>query len=259
MTIQEQYTLIICFIVLVMFTLTFIYLIRSNFKMQVTLMQLGQMDDQIIKTYGRKKSRVSDVLNRLVSWLLVLAVTALFGFSLYVGYKHNQGNNGYATMQVVRSASMQTVYKGNTYLTENGGEDRLLMFDLILVRPLPAEEDLQLYDIVVYERDDMQVIHRIVDIEEANAFHAETYYRLQGDANRWPDEYPVYYSQMKAIYRGERFPLLGSFVLFMQSPAGWMCVLIIIATFIATSYVERKLKTEAQKRLQIMNKDVNTA
>ena len=255
MTPHELYTLVLCMIVLVLFTSTFVYLIGSNFKMHTALIRLGQMDEQIKKEAARKKSRLLDILNRTLSWLMVIAVSAFFGFSLYVGYQQEHGSNAFATLQVVKSPSMQTAHEKNTYLVEDGVENRIMMFDLVLIRPLPAEEELEVYDIVVYERDDMRVIHRIEEIEEPGPLHEETYYRLQGDANRVPDEYPVYYDQMLGIYEGERIPFLGSFVLFMQSPAGWMCMTLIIATFIATGFVERKLKTQAQKRLRLISKE----
>jgi len=258
MTPHELYTLVLCIIVLVLFTTTFVYLIGSNFKMHTALIRLGQMDEQIKKEAARKKSRLLDVLNRILSWLMVIAVSAFFGFSLYVGYQQELGSNDFATLQVVKSPSMQTAHEKNTYLAEDGVENRIMMFDLVLIRPLPAEEDLEVYDIVVYERDDMRVIHRIVEIEEPGPLHQETYFRLQGDANRWPDEYPVYYDQMLGIYEGERIPFLGSFVLFMQSPAGWMCMALVIATFIATGVVERKLRAETQKRLTAISGAVAT-
>ena len=42
----------------------------------------------------------------------------------------------------------------NKYLVENKLNDQINMFDLILCRHLPAEEDLELYDIVVYIKID---------------------------------------------------------------------------------------------------------
>lgn len=45
------------------------------------------------------------------------------------------------------------------------------MFDLIVVSPLPKESDLKLYDIVVYEADGQMIVHRIVDIKEADETH----------------------------------------------------------------------------------------
>ena len=76
---------------------------------------------------------------------------------------------------------------------------------------LPKEEDLKLYDIVVYKQDDIYVVHRIVGIEEPNEKHPnERYFLLQGDAVDSPDRFPVKYSQMQGIYTDEKIPFVGS-------------------------------------------------
>jgi hypothetical protein len=147
---------------------------------------------------------------------------------------------------------MSEKHEKNDYLFNNDLNDQFQTFDLILTYKLPKEEDLKLYDIVVYEVDDILVIHRIVGIEEANDKHSERYFLLQGDAIERPDRFPVYYSQMKAIYRGERVPFVGSFITFMQSPAGWMCVILMAVTVIALPLIERKIKKVADERLVVL-------
>jgi hypothetical protein len=112
------------------------------------------------------------------------------------------------------------------------------------------EEDLELYDIVVYKRDDMYIIHRIVGIEEPNEKHPnERYFLLQGDAVGSSDPFPVLYSQMQGIYKGERIPYVGSFIMFLQSPAGWLCMLLVVFVMIVTPIVERILDREKRARL----------
>ena len=54
---------------------------------------------------------------------------------------------------------------------------------------------------------------------------------------------------MQGIYEGSRIPFVGSFVLFLQSPAGWLCVLLVIFAMIATPVVEKKIKEETDKRV----------
>ncbi|MBQ8345424.1 MAG: hypothetical protein IJY42_04060 [Clostridia bacterium] len=72
---------------------------------------------------------------------------------------------------------------------------------------------------------------------------------MQGDAVERPDRFPVHYSQIKAIYRGQHVPFVGSFVFFMQSPAGWLCFLLIVFGMIWASVLERKLIDEKEVRL----------
>ena len=94
------------------------------------------------------------------------------------------------------------------------------------------------------------IIHRIVGIEEPNANHpGKRHFLLQGDAVDRPDKFPVLYSQMQGIYEGNRIPFVGSFILFLQSPAGWLCVLLVIFSMIVTPIVEKKLKEAKEKRI----------
>ena len=62
------------------------------------------------------------------------------------------------------------------------------------------------------------------------------------------DRKMVEYSQIKAVYRGEKVRFIGSFVLFMQSPAGWMCMILILAATISTPIIDKVLEKARWKR-----------
>ena len=105
--------------------------------------------------------------------------------------------------------------------------------------------------------EDTYVIHRIVQIEEPNSNHPDhRWFRTQGDAVPGMDRAPVVYDQMRGIYEGERIPFVGSFVLFMQSPAGWLCILLVIFGIFTVPVVEKKLEREKQTRLEIMRQQL---
>ena len=124
---------------------------------------------------------------------------------------------------------------------------------MIFVYEKPSQEDLKLYDIVVYEVDGVLLVHRIVQIEEPNQAHPnERWFLCQGDAVDAPDRFPVKYSQIRAIYRGERVPFVGSFVLFMQSPAGWLCIILIVGAIVATPIIEKKIQREKDARCYVL-------
>ena len=112
----------------------------------------------------------------------------------------------------------------------------------------------------MYEIEDRLIVHRIVRIEEPNATHpSERYFLLQGDNLESADRFPVHYSQMRAIYRGERIPFIGSFVLFMQTPAGWVCMLLVVLEMIAMPVVEKKLESAKAKRLEVIRLEKQAA
>jgi signal peptidase I len=176
-----------------------------------------------------------------------------FAFSVYTGASEKKDVQNTPIFRVVLSSSMSEKNKKNQYLFDNELDDQFQQFDLILTRKLPKEQDLQLYDIVVYEIEDTLVVHRIVGIEEPNEKHPnERRFILQGDAVASPDGAAVSYAQMKGIYQGDRIPFVGSFVLFMQSPAGYMCVILIILGVIGISLMERKLEKEKLRRLHFL-------
>jgi len=54
---------------------------------------------------------------------------------------------------------------------------------------------------------------------------------------------------MQGIYEGNRIPFIGSFILFLQSPAGWLCVLLVIFSMVVTPIVEKKIKEATKKRI----------
>ena len=64
------------------------------------------------------------------------------------------------------------------------------------------------------------------------------------------------YEQMRGIYEGERVPFVGSFILFMQSPAGWLCILLVVLAIITTPIVEKKMEREKLERLEIMHQQL---
>lgn len=251
MTSYDIYVFILCFIVFSLLTTMFTYLITSITKMELELIGFGHRDKVIKKQMNKKKSesRVLLWVSRIVSVLFCAVFVCTFIFAIYVRANDDRPANGIPSIKVVKSESMSKKHPDNQYLFDNKINNQFQMFDMVICRHLPAEDKLELYDIVVYKKDDIYVIHRIVGIEEPNAQHPhERHFLLQGDAVEQADKFPVLYSQMQGIYAGTRIPFVGSFVLFLQSPAGWLCVLLVIFAMIATPIVEKKIKEATDKR-----------
>lgn len=251
----DWYVFFLCLIVFILLTVTFTYLITLIVKLTVRLIRSGEEDESLLKEYNsnKKKKASSKILDCLVTIILCGAMLAAFLFSLAVSLQEDKYFSNIPTLKVVTSSSMASRFKNNTYLFENDLNDQVDVYDLLLTYEVPPEEALELYDIVVYEVEGKMVLHRIIGIEEPNLNHPnERYFLCQGDALERPDRFPVLYSQIHGIYRGEKIPFVGSFILFMQSPAGWLCILLVIFALVATPIVERKLLEEQQKRLALM-------
>lgn len=261
MTGFEIYTLVLCIIVYVLLTTLSIVVVTIITKQTLKLIRLGDQDKIIIGEDKKKnKSKVSKAFDYIVTGLFTLIFLFFFCSSMYINCVQNTYFESAPTYKVVKTGSMAEKNEKNLYLYDNNLNNQIQTFDLIATYKLPDEMDLKLYDIVVYELDGILLVHRIVGIEEPNGEHPNNrYFLLQGDAVENPDRFPVLYSQMKGIYRGERIPAVGSFVLFMQSPAGWMCIILVAVAIVATPILEKKLaKAMEQRRLILLaNTDDN--
>ena len=248
----DIYIFFLCLIVFTLLTGLFSVMLHYIIKMTLKTIKHGLEDDRITAEYRKEKPKnpVMEIIYKVFSIIVVAAILMLFVFTVSIQLAGNKVEGNVAVPKVVLSASMSLKHQDNKYLKENHLDDQFNTFDLIFVEKLPEEADLQLYDIVVYEYYDEMIIHRIVGIEEPNEKHPnERHFMLRGDASKYSDEYPVLYKQMRAIYRGKHIKFVGSFFAFMQSPAGYLCILLIIFAIVATPIAEKKLQQAKRQRL----------
>ena len=260
MTAYEIYVFILCLVVYVMLVGISIFCITVFMNMALRIIRAGLEDPYIIDEYKRNKlkyklNKVIRFFDYVFSIATCLVLVTVFLSSLFVEDASTALSflsDDEVTYRVVQTGSMEEKHKKNRYLFDNDLNDQIQTFDVIRTEKLPDEMELELYDIVVYEVNDVLIVHRIIGIEEPNDFHPDCrHFVLQGDANEYADRSPVLYEQMRAIYTGVRFPFVGSFVLFMQSPAGWLCILLILVAIVATPLLESKLMEAKNERLYL--------
>lgn len=259
----QTYVFILCAIVYVIMSIVTIAVVTALTKMSLKLVRCGAADEQIYKEYAKAQKKGRKKGGKTTDWIFSTLFGAffvvVFAFSTYLNFTKFSCCETIPTFKVVNSGSMSEKLESNKYLFENDLNDQFDTLDLILTYKLPAENELALYDIVVYEYDGELIAHRIVGIEEPNEAHPnERYFRMQGDAVANPDKFPVRYSQMRGIYRGERIPFIGSFVVFMQSPAGGLCMILVLATSIAAPLIDKRLEKERKARLALILKRKKT-
>ena len=254
----DIYTFILCFIVFAALTALFSVLIVSLVKMTVRMVRAGLEDERIIEEYEKMQKKktgcLPGIMDRVVSVLVCCILFVFFAFSLYVNFSGAPASDTLPTLSVVQSGSMSYKHEKNLHLYQNNLNDQFQTFDIVLLYKLPPVEELELYDVVSYEVDGVPIIHRIVDIQPPDATHEDYYFLLQGDALESPDRYPVYYSQMRGIYRGEHVPFLGSLVAFMQSVAGYLCILLVIFGIVTVPILEKKVNAIKRERLIAIGK-----
>lgn len=227
-----------------------VYVVKVNCK----LVSLGAEDDKIKIEYEKNQKRTQSifvkVMDKIVLAFFVLVFIALFGLGVSITVRENNVVGKVPILKVVQSGSMAYVNEYNRYLKEDDVNDHIQVFDVVTIHELPTVEDLKVNDIVLYEIDGLLLVHRIVAIEPPNKEHPdEIHFLLHGDANELPDKFPVKYEQMKGIYLGERVPYVGTFINFMQSPAGYLCILLVIFAVFAVPFAEKKILKVKMARL----------
>lgn len=259
---NELLTFIICIFVFVVFVILFTIVIVMLYKYNKRIVDAGLDDEKIKKEYAKnykklKYRKVSFYVTQSIFTLLGVFFLSVFLFSITVNLSSNGVVGDIPVYQVIKSDSMSYKHEDNKYLHtydekyESKMSYQFKLYDMVLTHKLPGEFELELYDVVVYEVNNINVIHRIIEIEEPNEEHPDCrYFRLKGDANTSADRFPVKYSQMKSIYKGNRIPYVGSFVLFLQSPAGYLCISLILFYLTATPILENKLEKTKLNRLQ---------
>lgn len=237
----ELYVFFLCLFVFIALTCLFAFFICYIGKQKITIIKNGLVDEKIKETLNKKLerkenkfSRFCDITARVISIVFCAFLCIVFvivGISSCIG---DTAVKKIPAIKVIASTSMSEKYENNKYLFDNDLNDQLQLFDVVILHELPKEEDIELYDIVVYQHiSGPLLIHRIIGIEEPNEEHPdERYFLLQGDAVHYPDSFPVRYEQMRSIYKGEKIPNVGSFVYFMQSPAGIICLILIVLSMV---------------------------
>ncbi len=256
----NRYSISLCLIVFVLLAFFFTLLISIIMRSTKKLIAYGEQDEEIIKEFTKKKKYGKSKAGKKFSgwnFLLSLLFLAVFGTAIFINVQEKSCSKTIPTPRVVQSASMSKKLEGNTYLTENHLNDQFNMYDIVLTYKLPAEMDLKLYDVVVYEVDGELIIHRIIQIEEPNEKHPDCrYFRLQGDNVDRPDVFPVKYEQMRGIYTGKRISYVGSFVMFLQSFAGWLCMGFLIVALLIMPVLDASLyKKRAQRFLFLQQQE----
>ncbi len=255
MTSYQLYVFLMCLIVFVLLASLSIFCIYTIMRLTIRLIRHGAEDERILDEHKKssakkRKGKLSKLLGYAFSGIVCFVLLAVLVCSLIIKGTNGSVVGDIPVYRVVNTGSMAKKNERNQYLYENKLDNQIQTFDLIRTEKLPDEMELKLYDIVVYETDGMLIVHRIVEIEEPNQYHPNCrHFRLQGDSVESPDRFPVLYSQMRAIYNGERIPFIGSFIMFMQSPAGWLCSIFVLLSVCAIPFLESKLEKEKEKRL----------
>ena len=250
----DTYVLVLCLVVLIAISVFFSVLMYAIVKMNLIMIDGGLLDDEIQAEYdksSRRKNRFFPLLfGRIMPSILCFLLIVAFVFSMTMRIEEKNS----LLPKVVNSNSMSCKSEKNAYLYVYELNDQIKRFDIIFLSEMPKETDIKLYDIVAYETvEGFLIIHRIIGISEE--MNKKTYI-LRGDANPYSDPMEINYSQMKGIYKGNRIAHIGSFVIFLQTPVGWLCIILIVFYTIALPLVRRKIHRAINKRVLIIYPEI---
>ncbi len=239
------YAVIVSVVALVIVAIAYLYYSLYRYKLQA--INAGLEDEMLKKEYSRSDGK-SSLLADVLSVVFTVAMVGFFAASLYAGGKGNYFPvSGMGTFQVVASGSMSFANEKNTYLAEKGLTNQFNTYDIIGVKPVPAETALDIYDVVVYNDSGRLIVHRIIGMEEKDG---KMHYTMRGDANSSDDIKPITYSDMIGIYTGFKIPMIGIFVIFLQSALGYIAMGLVFLMEIGSVYFEKKIDKAARKRLK---------
>lgn len=254
MTPFDIYLLVISIVVILGLASFFTILIWYIYTLTMRLIYVGYWDQELVEEFDIEKlPKPQGTVGKIISAAVcgVLAIVVLF--SVFLGMTETSITAAVPSLKVVKSGSMSEKHEKNEYLVENDLNNQIQTFDIITTYAPPAEEDIKLYDVIVYEDDGNLIIHRVIYIVEPNKEGDGRLFYTRGDANEKSDTMPVKYEQIRGIYREERIPFVGSFVLFMQSPAGIICLMLAIACMIIMPIVDDKIaeaRSHRYRRIQ---------
>ena len=211
----------------------------------------GEYDLELLKDFKKntepklkKKKLVFKILQKVFSISLIVVVSVLLVFGIFD--KFGLLKSGSKSIIVVASGSMSKKDPANYWLFENNLDDQFPTFSIIVVEKVNPD-DLKQYDTIVYkDKHGKNIIHRIVDTTKDGLF------LTRGDANNTNDDDPVSPESVQGRYTGVYIPVLGAFVLFVQSPLGMATMVALIIGLILVDNTRNSIFAIHGKRLDFL-------
>ena len=196
----------------------------------------------------KKRREIIKTIKSIGFYGLMIIIIPIFAFSLLNKFSGNVTMLGNQGILVVASGSMSEKNEANGYLIDNNLNNQFNTYDTIVIKKVRYESDLALYDVIAFvDSEGKTVIHRIIDIEFGT--DGRIHYETRGDSNNASDKFRPCIDDIQGKYTGKKIPVIGMFVLFMQSPIGIITVVGLLYCLFTTDRLTEKLYKEQQKRL----------
>ena len=206
----------------------------------------GLSDGEILKKSQRAALKRERIKNAVKNALFAVVFTAAICMVVCLLITRLAGPVFGKSLMAVASGSMSYQNGANGYLSESGLVDGFDCYDLIVLDRVRSADDLKQYDVIAYRNGNVNIIHRIVAISEADG---ETIFTTRGDANNADDGYKPRFSDVIGAYRGVRIPKLGAVVLFFGSWQGGVTLAALLYCLIFYEFTADRVERKEKERL----------
>lgn len=242
------------------FASIFTIMYRTYANSAVADYKSGQCDveligETILENIERSKTvkKVFGIIKKVLFGILLAILIPALLMSVYSKVADGIAMVGGRGVIAVASGSMSEKNAANPYLA--GYDNQFDTYDMIVLQKVESSSELQIYDVIAF-RDDTgkNVIHRIVGFK---ATSSGLRYITRGDSNNADDQYAPSFDDVLGEYTGQRIPLAGVFVMFLQSFSGIVTILAIIYCLIMIEIVRNKIETAREDRLILLQETID--
>ena len=256
----EILSLVVTIICLVSFCLVFTFLFRHYYLSNINEIKEGKADLEVIeynKERIEKNKKKSEKTKRIVSkvsgYVILGFVVAFFGFSLYSRFFNNNLLFGDSGFIVISSGSMSERNEVNDYLDEYNLNNQFDTYDIIGISKYKNIQEVNQYDVVAfYGEGNIIYVHRIIEIRDDNTFVTRGDSNAISDTNRLYNGY-LTYDKIIGKYNEARVPLLGVFIVFLQSNSGIITVLSVVYCLLMFDYYRNKYDESIENRIEYLD------
>ena len=259
----EIIALLVTGVGVVSFATIFTILYLSYANSSVAEYTAGQRDVELIEEtiYNNinNTKRHRRLIRRIKQISFYVAIAILIPFlilSLYTKIAVGVAMIGGQGVIVVASGSMSEKNPQNPNLSAIAPYDNQFdTYDLIVLKQVDKPSDIKKYDVVAYVNDEgVNIIHRVVGTE---GYGENLRYVTCGDANNANDKYKPGFDDIIGKYTGGRVPIIGVFVMFLQSYSGIITLAAVIYCLVMIEYVGDKIYKAQGKRLEVLGNHID--
>lgn len=240
---------------------TILYMTYSNSSIEE--FKSGKKDIELIDesiydnlSNVKKRRKIIRTIKSIGFYGLMIIIIPFFILSFINKLSGNVTMIGDKGVIVVATGSMSEKNKDNDYLIVNNLNDQFDAYSIIVIEKVENDNDLKLYDVISYVNDEgINVIHRIIKINYLIDGSIE--YETRGDSNNATDSYHPQLKDIQGKYTGEKVPLIGMFVLFMQSSIGMITIVSLIYCLLMIDRYTNKILKAQNERLEKLSQAID--